>query len=158
MNQEFLKKIRSPFFFKTFLCTKLPLAFVAGVNLDEIDENKSVASIRFRWINQNPFKSMYFAAMAMAAELSTGVLALGNIWGVRPSVSMLVNNLKAEYSKKATGKITFICEDGNAISQVIKEAIQSGEGKSFTATSTGFNENKEVVAVFHITWSFKAKT
>lgn len=157
MNQTFLQKIRSPFFFKTFLLTKLPLAFIAGVKLQEINEEKSVATIRFGWINQNPFKSMYFAAMAMAAELSTGVLALGNIWGLKPSVSMLVNNLTAEYSKKAVGKITFVCEDGIAMGQVIQESIKTGEGKSFTAKSVGYNEQNEIVAVFHITWSFKAK-
>ena len=34
------------------------------------------STVKHRWINQNPFNSMYFAVQAMAAELSTGALVM----------------------------------------------------------------------------------
>jgi hypothetical protein len=34
---------------------------------------------KHRWINQNPFNSMYFAVQAMAAELATGALVMFQI-------------------------------------------------------------------------------
>jgi hypothetical protein len=70
---------------------------------------------------------------------------------------MLVVNIKGDFMKKAVGKTSFTCNDGAAIKQTIEAAIASGEGKTITAKSTGTNEAGEVVAVFEVTWSFKAK-
>jgi hypothetical protein len=38
----------------------------------------NVVSVKHRWINQNPFNSMYFAVQAMAAELATGALVMSD--------------------------------------------------------------------------------
>ena len=62
-----------------FLLFKLPSAFFCGVRTKEINESNCVVSVKHRWINQNPFKSMYFAVQAMAAELSTGALVMLHI-------------------------------------------------------------------------------
>ena len=59
-----------------FLFFKLPSAYLCGVRVKHIDENKCVVTVKHRWINQNPFNSMYFAVQAMAAELSTGALVM----------------------------------------------------------------------------------
>ncbi len=93
----------------------------------------------------------------MAAEMSTGVLGLAHIHNRNPAVSMLVVNISGNFIKKATGKTTFICNDGLVIKQTIEAAIFHGEGKTITAKSIGTNEQGEVVAEFLVTWSFKAK-
>jgi hypothetical protein len=93
----------------------------------------------------------------MAAEMSTGVLAMAHIYKRNPPVSMLVLNIKGDFIKKATGKTSFTCADGLMIRQTIEDAIFDGQGKTVTAKSTGCNEAGEVVAIFEITWSFKAK-
>jgi hypothetical protein len=48
------------------------------VRVATIDEN-NVWYLKHRWINQNPFNSMYFAVQAMAAELATGALVMFQI-------------------------------------------------------------------------------
>ena len=93
----------------------------------------------------------------MAAEMSTGLLAMMHTYKNNPAVSMLVIGLQATYHKKATGITTFICEDGIAISDTITAAINSGEGKSIKVKSVGRNKQGETVAEFFIEWSFKAK-
>jgi len=62
-----------------FLFFKLPSAFICGVRAKQIDENKCVVTVKHRWMNQNPFNSMYFAVQAMAAELATGALVMQEI-------------------------------------------------------------------------------
>jgi hypothetical protein len=94
----------------------------------------------------------------MAAELSTGVLAFGNIYKRKSAVSMLVSKVEAEFIKKATGKIVFTCNDGEAIANAINQTITTGEGIVVPCTSTGVNEQGEVVAMFTFTWSFKSKS
>jgi hypothetical protein len=62
-----------------FYFFKLPAAFICGVRVKKLDEKECVATVKHRWINQNPFNSMYFAVQAMAAELSTGALVMYQI-------------------------------------------------------------------------------
>jgi hypothetical protein len=70
---------------------------------------------------------------------------------------MLVVRVDSQYIKKATGLILFTCEDGDKIEAAIESTIQTGEGTGVITRSVGKNEKGEVVAEFHITWSFKAK-
>jgi hypothetical protein len=73
----------------------------------EINEEKCIASVPYKWLTQNPFRSTYFASLAMAAEMSTGTIALSNVYKRKPSISMLVTKMEANYFKKATGTIFF---------------------------------------------------
>lgn len=94
----------------------------------------------------------------MAAEMSTGVLAMAHTYDENPPVSMLVLKVEGSFSKKASGITTFTCEDGAIVKQVIREAAASGKGTSVTMRSVGVNKEGEVVAEFNITWSFKVKS
>jgi hypothetical protein len=88
----------------------------------------------------------------MAAELSTGVLAMGAIHGQKPAVSMLVTGLEAKFFKKATGLIIFTCSDGLLIQEAVQRAKATGLGQTVMATSTGRNAADEIVAEFRFTW------
>ena len=156
-TKQFFALINSPIKFRLFMFSKLPSAFFCGVKVKYADEHTCIATVPYKWFTQNPFKSTYFACQAMAAELSTGILAMANIYKKNPGVSMLVLNLKAEFIKKATGVTFFTCDDGQLIYQTVQEALQSGEAKTVTALATGRNKNNEVIARFEVTWSFKKK-
>ena len=106
-----------------------------GLGLKDIDENHCVGNGPYKWFSQNPFRSTYFACLSMAAEMSTGALAMAHLYKRKPPVSMLVIKMDAEYFKKATGRTTFTCEDGKLIEQAIEEAIATGESKSIVARS-----------------------
>ena len=153
----FVKLMKHPVKFRMFLFLKLPSAFFSGVRIRNVDEAACVVSVPYKWFSQNPFRSTYFACLAMAAEMSTGILGLMHIYKRSPSVSMLVTKLEAQYFKKAIGITTFTCNDGQAINDTIEKAIATGEGQAITVKSTGINNAGEIIAVFHITWSFKAK-
>jgi hypothetical protein len=153
----FIKLVKHPFKFRIFLFSRLPSAFFCGVRVREIDEQHCIVTVPYKWLSQNPFRSTYFACLSMAAEMSTGALAMAHTYKSEPAVSMLVVKVESEYFKKATGRTTFICEDGISILNTIRESIATGEGRIFRARSTGKNAAGETVAEFYITWSFKAK-
>lgn len=140
-----------------FLLFKLPSAFLCGVRVLTIDSSHCVVKVRHRWINQNPFHSMYFAVQAMAAELSTGALVMSAIRRSNRNISMLVGSNKAAFSKKATGKITFSCHDGQLIDDTIRLAIDTGEGKAIRLKSIGTNESGDVVSEMEFEWLIKLK-
>jgi hypothetical protein len=157
-TSSFIKLMKHPLKFRMFLFSKLPSAFFAGVRIKDIDDAKCITTVPYKWFSQNPFRSTYFACLAMAAEMSTGTLGLMHIYKRQPSVSMLVIKLEANYFKKATGITTFTCNDGKEIQQAIENAIANGEAQTITTKSVGVNENGDAVAAFFVTWSFKAKT
>ena len=140
-----------------FLLFKLPSAWIAGVRLQHIDDNKAVATAKHRWINQNPFGSMYFAVLAMGAELSTGILVMKKISDSKKNISMLVTGTQAQFTKKAKGRIRFVCEDGNLIGDKIKETLQTGEGVQFELTSNAYDQQNDLVCTFSFQWSIKKK-
>ncbi|WP_298224751.1 DUF4442 domain-containing protein [Flavobacterium sp.] len=146
--------------FKTnlFLFLKLPAAFWCGVRLKNINQLQCITSVRHRWFNQNPFESMYFAVQAMAAELSTGALVMQSIQQSGQKISMLVANNKGNYTKKATGRITFTCHDGQKVKEAIRKAIATGEGQTVWMKSIGTNEKGEQVSELDFEWTLKIKS
>jgi hypothetical protein len=140
-----------------YLLYRLPAAFFSGIKIRQIDKERCVTSVPYKWLTQNPFRSTYFASLAMAAEMSTGTLALSNVYKRIPRISMLVTKMEAAYFKKATGTTFFTCEDGKEITALINETAITGDAKKIIVKSTGIDKNGELVAEFFFTWSFKAK-
>lgn len=141
----------------TFIMLKLPSAWLTGVRIKEISRDECITTVKHRWINQNPFNSLYFAVQAMAAELSTGALVMKTINEEKKTISMLVTQNRSQFTKKAKGRIRFICKDGRKVSEAISAAIDTGEGQSFWMSSTGINEEGEEVSHFEFEWSIKMK-
>lgn len=141
----------------SFLLFKLPSAFISGVRVKEISATHCKVSVKHRWINQNPFNSMYFAVQAMAAELTTGALVMYHIKKSGKKISMLVANNKGNFTKKATGRIFFTCNDGHLIEKAIKNTIATGEGQTFWMKSIGVNEKGEQVSEMDFEWSIRIK-
>ncbi|QED37312.1 DUF4442 domain-containing protein [Antarcticibacterium arcticum] len=140
-----------------YLMIKLPSAWLTGVRVISIDNEKCLVGVRHRWINQNPFNSMYFAVQAMAAELSTGALVMTHIQNSGKKISMLVAQNKSVFIKKATGRIQFICNEGHLISGAIEQALTTGEGQTFWMRSRGIDEDGVEVSTFDFEWTIKAK-
>ncbi len=147
----------TPFKLNVYTFFKLPSAFWSGVRVKQITPDICKVTVRYSWFNQNPFKSIYFAVQAMAAEFTTGALVMFHIKTSGKNISMLVAQNKAVFTKKATGKISFTCNQGNEISDCIKKAIITGEGQTIWLTSVGINENGEQVSEMQFQWTIKSR-
>ncbi len=143
--------------FNTFTFFKLPSAWWSGVRLRHLDEKKAIVTVKHKWFNQNPFKSMFWAVQGMAAELSTGAMLIDQIRESGKKISMLVVNNNANFSKKATGRITFTCEDGHLIKDALDKTIATGEGQTIWMKSVGVNEDGVVVSTFNFEWTVRLK-
>ena len=147
----------SPIHMKLFMLRNLPMALLAGLKVTEIDPSKASVTVPYKNLNKNPFKSIYFAVLSMAAELATGILAMASIRDFSVPVSMLVLEMKAQFQKKARTKITFRCTEGNKMNEAISKSIETGEGQTAEVTSTGYDADGDIVAEFKFTWTFKPK-
>ncbi|MFN3800431.1 DUF4442 domain-containing protein [Belliella pelovolcani] len=153
--KSYLSKMTNPFIFWWAMLFKLPSAIFWRLKIKTLTPDQCQVSIPFFWRSQNPFKSIYFAALAGAAELSTGALCQLSMAG-KGKYSMLVVDFRAEYYKKANQKITFTCDQGKELTAIIDQ-LQVEETGKLTMISTGTNASEEIVAKFYVTWSFKKK-
>ena len=152
----FRQQVLSPSKLRLFMMQKLPMAWLAGLRLTQLTNEQATVTVPFKYLTQNPFSSIYFACLAMAAELASGIQAMMHVQAGGP-VSMLVVGMQAEFTKKAVGLITFTSPDGARIAQAMAESRATGEGRTVECTSTGVDEAGDVVAVFRFNWSFRAK-
>jgi hypothetical protein len=154
---SFIKLVRHPLKFRLFLLGKLPAAYFSGVRVREISEERCVVTVPYKWFTRNPFRSTYFACLSMAAEMSTGTLAMAHLYKRKPAVSMLVTKVESSYHKKASGRTWFTCEDGLLLANAIQQSIDTGQPQELRARSVGKNEAGDIIAEFFVTWSFKAR-
>jgi hypothetical protein len=144
--------------FRLFTAMKLPLGFIAGIKITHLSLDKCQTTLPFKFLNMNPFKSTYFAAQSMAAELSTAALAMLAMEGIKPSIAFIIVNLEASFTKKATDKVTYTCEDGAIAIEAIKACVESGQSTTARLKTVGKMADGTEVATFYFTWSFKQRT
>lgn len=156
-SMAFFSLVKNPLKFRLFLLQKLPAAYFSGLRVTAIAAESATVVVPFKWFTRNPFRSTYFACLSMAAEMSTGILAMAQVYGAQPPVSMLIVSVEGRFHKKATSKTYFTCADGAGISEAIANAVASAGPQTIRAYSVGKNKAGEIVAEFWCTWSFKVK-
>ncbi len=156
-QKDFRDLANNGFLLKLFFLKKMPMGILSGMRVVELDEKHCSISIPYNYLTKNPFKSTYFAVQSMAAELSSGAMAIAEVKKASLPVSMLVLDMKASFIKKARSKIIFTCNNGKDISDAVHNALSTGEGQTVTIVSKGIDQEGDVVSEFHFTWTFKAK-
>ena len=136
---------------------KLPSVWWCGIRVTKIDDISCQVKVVHRWINQNPFKSMFWAVQGMAAELTTGVLIMEAIHNSRRKVSMLVLNNRANFSKKARGKVLFECDEKQKLIKSMNTLIKTQEPQTILLTSKGIDQNGDIVSTFEFEWTLLLK-
>ena len=143
--------------FNLYTFFNLPSAWWSGVRVTSFDDNVAEVSVRHRWVNQNPFGSIFWAIQGMAAELSTAIFVMREIKKTGYPVSMLVINNKATFKKKAKGLIKFQCSQGLEVTKVVQNAIDNNEAKKITLKSIGKDTSGDEVSAFEFEWTIKRK-
>lgn len=150
-------KLVTPFQVNSFMLFRLPAAFICGVRLKAIDQNSARVMVRHRWINQNPFRSMFWAVQGMAAELACGMLVMQAVRNQNQSISMLLVGTQAIFTKKATGLIEFQCHDGLVAQSGVEHCLKQSQGVQFELNVVGKDQQGAIVAEFSFHWSVKAR-
>ena len=133
------------------------MGLVSGIKLIHLDESKAITEVPFRWCNKNPFRSMYFAVLSMAAELSTAVPVMMVLKGDDADIALIIVDIKAEFVKKAQSTITFECVDYPGIVDAVSQLKHPGDISTVTMKTIGRDVDYNEVAIFYFTWSFKRR-
>ncbi|PIE02561.1 MAG: thioesterase [Acidobacteria bacterium] len=144
--------------FRLILCRILPMGFLSGMKVRQLDEERCVVTVPYRWINKNPFRSTFWAVLGMAAEMSSGALLAMYTFRQKPSIAMLIVGTTAKFIKKAQGVTTFTCTDGLKVRKAIEKTLETGEPECIECLVTGKDKHGNDVAEFTFTWSVKARS
>ena len=143
--------------YNTYTFFKLPSAWWSGVRVTKFDDLQAEVSVKQRWVNQNPFGSIFWAVQGMAAELSTAVFLMSTIKKSKKPISMLVLKNQAIFKKKAKGLVKFNCLQGEEANTAVEKAISSGAPVSISLKSLGTDSTGDIVSEFEFEWSLKSK-
>jgi acyl-coenzyme A thioesterase PaaI-like protein len=139
---------------------EIPLNFGVMPIVEELDDRRVVARIPLCWRTKNHLGSMYFGVLATGADVAAGLIAFKLGRETRPRVDLVFKDFHADFVKRATGDVTFTCEDGEAMSAAVREAAETGERLNLpvrvVATIPG-RDKPDVVARFTLTLSLKRK-
>jgi acyl-coenzyme A thioesterase PaaI-like protein len=154
---QFINDANNVFKFRSLMFFQIPLIWFSGIKVKEFNRDFCRIKLPFTRRTQNPFRSVYFAAQCMAAELSTGLPVMAETLETGKKCSMLVTDMKATFLKKADADIIFSCEPQEIIINAIQHALTNNEPTKFVLKSIGTMENGVVVAEFDFEWSLKVK-
>lgn len=157
-QEKLAKEVCNGFKFPLYLMKSLPMGWIAGLRVRNLTETTCTTSVPFKFLTKNPFRSTYFAVQSMAAELSTATPCLLAITGQDPSVAFIIVDMKATFTKKATDRVYFTCEDGQKAFDAVLKCIESGDAATATFKTVGKMKDGTVVSEFEFTWSFKQRS
>jgi hypothetical protein len=153
---KYQKKALNPWIFRSGMLFKLPSLLFWGITVKTLDDKQCEVTLPFSWRSQNPFKSIYFGALAGAAELSTGLICQ-LLLEARGPHSMLVIDFQMQFIKKADTTVTFSCHEGEKLESFLQSLKNPGDHGILSLTSVGRNASGVEVAKAQISWSIKKK-
>lgn len=161
LDNKQIEKVRrrmlNPWLMRLAFLARLPLGFLVGIKVRELDAEHCVTEVGYRWLNKNPFKSVFWAVLGMAAELSSGLQVLMRTMEQPHSVAVIVTESTAKFHKKALGRTHFVCEKGAEIHHALEHTIETGEAVTVLCPVKALNAAGESVAEFTFTWSMKRR-
>jgi uncharacterized protein DUF4442 len=151
------RRLLNPWLFRAYLVGRLPLAAAAGLRLRRLDDTGCDVWLPGGWRTRNPFASTYFAAQAMAAEMSTGAPASVLVASAPASVAFILRGIRATFTKRIAGGSIFTFDDVAGLRSAVDRAASGPEEQPYTGRSMGRTAEGEVAAEFDVTWSFKRR-
>lgn len=101
---------------------KIPLLLFVNPRVVDYGEKRFVVKIPLSYRTKNHLNSMYFGALGIGAELSVAGAAVVAITESKQKIDFVFKDYTGQYLKRADGDVHFICDEVEAVKQLIEEA------------------------------------
>jgi hypothetical protein len=149
-----LKGLKRRMRFRLFTTLSMPAAAFVGLRIDRIDRTTCITALPGGWRTQNPFRTMYWAVQGMGAELATGAAPFAMSRSMPEKLRMFVVGVDSTFTKRAKGRVTFICGDVENTRKAIEESLATGESVNCNLKSIGHDSSGAVVSEWVFKWNF----
>lgn len=155
---DLFKEKLAVFAFSVF---KVPLLGFVSPKLVEFTDEKTVLKVKLNYITKNHLGSMYFGAIAMAAEAAVAISAFNEIRKSGQKVDLIFKDFQIDFLKRVETDAHFICDQTSKVRELVLQTIQTGERVSGTCEGqvvAKVNGVDEVVSKYQITLSLKCRS
>ena len=143
-----------------FSSVRIPLIHWLRPRVIEINNERSMLLIPLKRRSKNHLGSMYFGALCVGADLAPGLIAMHLQRHFKEKFSFVFKDIQADFLKRAEGDVLFTCEEGAAIAQTIRTALQTGERQHVLVNIVATVPDQDrfaPVAKFKLSLSIKAR-
>lgn len=140
---------------------KIPLLGFIRPKVIEMSDTRTIIKVPLNRRTKNHLNSMYFGAMATAADVTSGFAAMNHIYNSGKNIHLSFKDFNAEFLKRAEGDTFFENNQGKEIKEFVNEVIRTGERMNMPLKVIATVPDKfkdEPVAIFTLTLSLKLKT
>ena len=132
---------------------RLPMGLLSGMVIESLNEDSCRVILKDRpWI-RNPFGSVFWAVMGMAAELSTGALIYAYLSGTNTKYILI--GVKCDFLKKLRGKSFYFCPSGKEVLRNLENLENPGDTCTVQLSVTAHDQAGNIVADFKFYWQFR---
>lgn len=157
--ERFVKQLTPTAQLKLFAALKIPLLLLVNPKVLQTDDDVCEIKVPLNYITKNHLGSMYFGALAIGADAVVAMHALKIAEKTDAKVTIVFKDLHADFLKRAESDVTFRCESGALIKQVIEKALATGERVTEGVPVEAFTarEERELVAKMTLGLSVRVK-
>ncbi len=103
---------------------------------------------------KNHLNSMYFGALSIGADFTAGLLVLNIINKNNSKAKLIFKDFNADFVKRATKSVLFVCEDFDIIENNVLKNINNKKRTSFKVSVKAYVDN-DLIAKFSLNTSIK---
>lgn len=144
------------FYIKATSFFRIPLLFFCCPKVLSLSPTAKV-KLPLRWMSKNHYRSMYFGALCIGAELSVALPLLNELFINKRKFNFIFKDFKAEFLKRAEDHVIFEFEDVNDILDLLTECelAKTRRHRSFKGKAYSEKSPDLVFMTFEITISVK---
>ena len=148
-QSKFAHALTSSWKLRWWMVRHLPMGFLTGMRIAVLNEDECQVVLKDRWWIRNPFGSVFWAVMGMAAELSTGALVYAYAGS---GYKFILVGMEAKFYKKVKGKSYYFCSSGPGLKRVLEMLNSSGQSGVIHMPVVAKDPNDQVLAEFSFSW------
>ena len=155
------EKTKETLLLRGFGFLKIPMLFFISPSVVELNDEKCVVKVPLNRRTKNHLRSMYFGVLAAGADCAGGLIAMRLIQTeAKGKVSLVFKDFHADFLKRAEGDVFFTCTQGEAIQELVRKTMASGERENLPVEVIATVPSKlgnEPIARFTLTLSLKSR-
>ena len=152
-NHKIAQRLVRPWQLRIWMLTHLPMGLVSGMSIESLDENSCKVVLKDRLWIRNPFRSVFWAVMGMAAELSSGSLVYA--WASGTNSKFILTGIEGKFLKKLRGKSSYFCQSGQEVRRSLDSLENPGDQIVLIMPVIAQDQAGDTVAEFQFHWQFK---
>ncbi|MES2965624.1 MAG: DUF4442 domain-containing protein [Bdellovibrionota bacterium] len=139
---------------------KLPLLAFISPRVVKCTGPQSIVQVGLGFRTRNHLGVMYFGALAMGAELSIALKAVQEIQRSGQRIDFLFKNFKCEFHKRADGDVQFICDEAEAVAELIQTAATSPDRmeRTFKGRAIVPSKSQDSIMDYELTLTVKNRS